>query len=52
MEDQGITTDPVNYPSCSYDNSDAVLVPIWDVEAYTNFVTTPNDLGVVIGNCL
>ncbi len=32
MPDEGITTDPVNHPVCTYDNSDAVLIPIWDAD--------------------
>ena len=52
MEDQGITTDPVNHPVCSYDNSDAVLIPIWDAEAYKTYITTPNpETDVVLGEC-
>lgn len=51
MESEGITIDPVNHPVCAYDNSDAVLVPIWDADAYVNFVTNPNELDVIIGEC-
>ena len=52
MTEEGITTDPVNHPVCSYDNSDAVLIPIWDAEAYKQYITTPNpDTDVVIGTC-
>ena len=41
MEDQGIETDSVSHPVCAYDNSDAVLIPIWDADTYKNYIETP-----------
>lgn len=51
MPDEGITTDPVNHPVCTYDNSDAVLIPIWDADTYRSHITTPDYDGMVIGSC-
>ena len=52
MTEEDITTDPVNHPVCSYDNSDAVLIPIWDAEKYREYITSPNpDTNVAIGEC-
>ena len=42
MPDENITADPVSYPICAYENSDAVLIPIWDAEQYENYITTPD----------
>ena len=50
-EGEGITIDPVNHPVCSYDNSDAVLIPIWNAETYRNYITSVNENGVQIGTC-
>ena len=52
MEDQGIEIDPVNHPVCSYDNSDAVLIPIWNAETYKAYIETPNEEGSKLGTCL
>ena len=46
MEEEEIAIDPVNHPVCTYNNSKAVLIPIWDAETYTNHITTGN-----IGTC-
>ena len=54
MPDEGITTDPVNHPVCTYDNSDAVLIPIWDAETYKSYIETPYDeyeYSPAIGTC-
>ena len=51
MEDQGIETDPLSYPVCTYDMAEAILIPIWDAEEYKNHITTPNDLDMRIGTC-
>ena len=51
MPDEGITTDPVNHPVCTYDMSDAVLIPIWDAETYKTYITTVWDDIYVIGTC-
>ena len=51
MTDQGIEIDPATHPVCEYDNSDAVLIPIWDATEYRNYISTPNADGMVIGKC-
>ena len=54
MEDKGIEIDPVSHPVCTYDMSDAVLIPIWDATTYKTYVETPLDpenADTVIGSC-
>ena len=51
MENEGIEIDPVNHPVCTYDLSDAVLIPIWDADTYRNYITNVNENGVQIGTC-
>jgi hypothetical protein len=58
MADESITIDPVNHPLCTYENSDAVLVPIWDAETYRSFISDPSidtdgddKLDKAIGTC-
>ena len=41
MPDQGIEIDPVRYPVCVFDTSDAVLVPVWNAEDYQDYIQTP-----------
>ena len=48
---EGIEIDPVNHPVCTYDNSDAVLIPIWNAEEYRTHITTSNEEGKAIGTC-
>ena len=43
MTTEGITIDPVSHPLCTYDNSDAVLIPIWDADTYKSYIETPYD---------
>ncbi len=38
---EAISVNPKSYPKCYFDNSDAVLVPIWDADEYKHFVETP-----------
>ena len=49
--DYGIEIDPVTHPICAYDNSDAVLIPIWDAETYKAYIVTPDAEGKNIGTC-
>ena len=52
MTEEGITTDPVSHPVCTYDASDAILIPIWDADTYRNYIMTPDpETGWAIGNC-
>lgn len=49
---EGIEIDPVNHPVCTYDNSDAVLIPIWDADTYRDYITHVDpDTSVQIGTC-
>ncbi len=43
-----ISINPTSYPKGYFDNSDAVLVPIWDAEKYKSFVETAGDTGAAI----
>ncbi|HPS30563.1 MAG TPA: hypothetical protein PLZ43_09935 [bacterium] len=43
MTDEGITTDAQGYKTCNYPASEAVLVPIWDEQAYYDFVYAKRD---------
>ena len=40
---EAISVNPKSYPKCYFDNSDAVLVPIWDADKYKSFVETAGD---------
>ncbi len=53
MREEGIVTDPISHPVCTYDNSDAVLVPIWDAPTYKAFVEEEREdrNGNSIGHC-
>ena len=51
MPDENIEIDPVNHPVCTYDMSDAVLIPIWDADTYRSHITTPDYDGRTIGSC-
>jgi hypothetical protein len=51
MPDQGITIDPVSHPVCTYDMSDAVLIPIWDARTYKAYIENVNE-GSQIGTCV
>ena len=51
MPDEGIFANPVSYPVCTYDSSDAILIPIWDAEEYKSYIETQNDYGVTLGLC-
>ena len=47
-----ITLDSRNHPVCTYDMSDAVLLPIWDPVAYKKRVEEPDpDTNIQIGTC-
>ena len=47
----GIETDSIRHPVCTYDNSDAVLIPIWDAATYKSYIETPDEEGRVLGTC-
>ena len=51
MPDENIDIDPKNHPVCTYDMSDAVLIPIWDADEYRDYITTPNADDMIIGTC-
>ena len=51
MEDQGIDTDPVSHPVCTYDMAEAVLIPIWNEDAYVKSIICPNAEGSIKGTC-
>lgn len=52
MPDEDIKIDPVSHPVCTFDFSDAVLIPVWDAETYRNYIETPKDEEwTVIGTC-
>ena len=51
MPDEDIDIDPKNHPVCTYDMSDAYLIPIWDADEYRDYIETPYDEGWIIGTC-
>ena len=48
---EGIEIDPVNYPVCNYEMSEAILAPIWDEDDYLKFITCPDATGAIRGKC-
>lgn len=53
MPEQGIKIDPVHYPVCVYFRSADLLVPVWDKDAYVQFVSELKDdyYNMVAGKC-
>lgn len=52
LPEHGIDIDPVRYPVCVFDNTEATLVPVWDRLAYIDHITTPDPAtDSVIGSC-
>ncbi|HRZ78845.1 MAG TPA: hypothetical protein P5044_02455 [bacterium] len=43
MPDEGITTDASAYKICNFSYTDAILVPIWNEQAYYDFVNAQRD---------
>ena len=51
MGSYGITLDSQKHPVCTYDMSDAVLLPIWNASEYVKRVTEVDENGGRIGTC-
>jgi hypothetical protein len=55
MTDEGIDVNPKGYKTCTFDYTDAVLVPVWTEQQYYDFVNAkrnPEDpTSEPIGEC-
>ena len=54
MREKEIVASAKDYPVCTFDNTYAELIPVWDVVAYENYITKPqdeNNPNFIIGSC-